>query len=420
MRDSQRDMLPWVLCLLLAFSVRPAHAQRPVDGMRAALSRADSVIAGEIDRGFVPGAVLLVSLNGDVVFEKAYGHARLYEFDRSRTDTPELLTVDHLFDLASLSKVFGTTMAVMLLADRGVLDLDVPLYRYLPDFRGENKDSVTVRHLLSHTAGLEPWKPIYYHADQSGRALAYVTSLPLAYSVATARHYSDLGFMLLGAVVERLTGESLDSFLERSLYGPLQLETVTFRPLEKGHTLIAATSHGNPYERRMIEDDNFGYKTDEDPASFTGWRNYVLQGEVNDGNAFHAFEGVAGHAGLFGTAKDLSVLLQVLLNKGRYGGSVIFRPETVNLFLKPDHTGSGLGWAMAPDIIGVEYPGAFGHSGFTGTHVVAIPELDLSIILLTNRQHGGPLPSGYYPNTSGLFSRIADMIVNGALKQSAE
>lgn len=420
MHEKLRPVLLWVGFLAIVFASRPAHAQRSTDRMRAALTHADTLIAREVDRGALPGAVFLVSIDGEIAFQKAYGHAWLYEYGGERTNTPELLTIDHLFDLASLTKVFGTTMAVMQLADREALDLDTPLYHYLPKFRGESKDSVTVRHLLSHTAGLEPWKPIYYHADQKEESLEYVSSLPLAYPVGKERHYSDLGFMLLGAVVEQLSGESLDSFLNRNLYGPLDLETVTFRPLDRGHVLITATSHGNPYERRMVADDNFGYYCDEDPDSFTGWRDYVLRGEVNDGNSFHAFEGVAGHAGLFAAASDLAVLLEMLLNHGRRGDILFVRPETVDLFLRPDLTGNGLGWAMSPEIIGVDHAGAFGHSGFTGTHVVAIPEYNLSIILLTNRQHAGTLPSGYYNDTSNLFSQITGELVRGARKQALE
>ncbi|MDX1741617.1 MAG: serine hydrolase, partial [Rhodothermales bacterium] len=303
--------------------------------------------------------------------------------------------------------------AVMRLVDRGDVHLDAPVKQYLPEFNGQHKDSVTVRHLLLHAGGLSQWRPVYYHAKSAVEARAFVTSAPLAYPVGRERRYSDLGFMLLGYIVEAVSGQTLDEFLAEEMYGPLDLRSTAFNPVARGLGPFAATSHGNPFERRMVADDGFGYLCEEDPDSFTGWREYSLVGEVNDGNAFHAHEGVAGHAGLFSTAGDLQILMNVLLEKGRSEGRQIISRVTVDSFLTPGLFGNGLGWIMSPEILGQEMAdsGAFGHTGFTGTYVLGLPEHDVSIILLTNRQNLGVGSDTRYNNVNPLRRLVSTAIV---------
>src|SRR5438034_11492952 len=163
-----------------------------------------------------------------------------------------------MFDLASVSKVVATTMGRMLLVDRGKIELDAPVYRYLPDFRGPHLDSITVRHLLSHSAGLVQWQPLYYHASNIAQTYAVIRDMPLEWGVGDARHYSDLGFMLLGYIVERVSGQRLDSFLEQNLSRPLRLRSMTFNPKSHGFTDFAATEQGNVYEKHMVYDSTFG------------------------------------------------------------------------------------------------------------------------------------------------------------------
>ncbi len=163
----------------------------------------------------------------------------------------------------------------------------------------------------------------------------------------------------------------------------------------------------------MVADDDFGYLCDEDPEAFTPWRDYVLAGEVNDGNAYHAHGGLAGHAGLFSTASDLQVLLDLLLNKGVYTGRRLLSEEVVETFLTKDRFGHGLGWAMSTDVIPVDDlpEGTFGHTGFTGTYAVAVPAYGLSIILLTNRQNVGVDASGYYNSVTPLRRSITELMI---------
>jgi CubicO group peptidase (beta-lactamase class C family) len=295
----------------------------------------------------------------------------------------------------------------MLLVDDGALALETPLREHLPDFVGGGKDDITARHLLTHRAGLQQWQPIYYHAAEAQAAYAHIRDLPLAWDVGEGRHYSDLGFMLLGRLVERISGQRLDAFLRRRLYDPLGLDRTGFHLVVGGpEATQAATSHGNPYEHRMVHDSTFGYVYRGDPRAWDGWRRRTLVGEVNDGNAFHAFGGVAGHAGLFSTAQDLKVLLKVLLGRGVHAGTRVLRTETVDLFLADAGDDQALGWQL-PDYAP---PGSFAHTGFTGTFVLGEPRDGLAVVLLTNRQNLGLDSAWAYPDVGPLQRELVDIL----------
>ncbi|MFL5499585.1 MAG: serine hydrolase domain-containing protein, partial [Gemmatimonadaceae bacterium] len=197
---------------------RPVPAAIVVDpALARGIATADSLVAAAIGK-LTPGAVLLVSKNGKVVHERAFGFAQLNDYDGRPLAAPPAMRTSTMFDLASVTKVMATTMGVMVLVDRGQIDLDAPVYRYLPDFRGPHLDSITVRHLLSHSAGLVQWQPLYYHASSSAQTYAVIRDMPLEWGVGAARHYSDLGFMLLGHIIERVSGQSLDRFVDEQLY----------------------------------------------------------------------------------------------------------------------------------------------------------------------------------------------------------
>ncbi len=402
--------------------------------------RADAIVSEWVADGRIPGAVLLVARDGRIVFEKAYGWAQVYEYDDGqygasaageprptairRLADPRPMTTDTIFDLASVTKVMATTFAVMLLVDAGELDLDAPVATYLPDFRdneatlardprGAGKGMITIRHLLTHRAGLDQWQPIYYDADNAEQAYDYIRDRPLGWPVGSGRHYSDLGFMLLGIVVDRVAGQPLEVFLEERLYGPLGLTTTGFRPSTQSDIPsparpFAATSHGNPYEHRMVHDPGFGYLIEGDANAWNGWRRYTLAGGVNDGNAYHAFGGVAGHAGLFSTAADLQVLLQVVLNRGEYGARRYLSAETIDRFLTTTGDGQALGWQV-PDGLP---PGSFAHPGFTGTYVAGIPSANVGVILLTNRQNLGVDDDGQYPAIGELQTAVTQAVLD--------
>jgi CubicO group peptidase (beta-lactamase class C family) len=315
-----------------------------------------------------------------------------------------------MFDLASVTKVMATTFGVMLLVDQGKIDLDAPVYRYLPDFRGPHKDSITVRNLLQHSAGLVQWQPLYYHASNTAQTYAAIRDMPLEWGVGAGRHYSDLGFMLLGDIVSRVSGEPLDAFLTRELYRPLGLTHITFVPRAHGFTDFAATEQGNTYEHHMVYDSTFGYRYRGDPTAWNGWRHYVLDGETDDGNSWYANHGIAGHAGLFATAADLRVLLDLLVNRGEYGGHRYITASTVDRFLTRDRFDNYLGWMLPANLP----PGSFAHNGFTGTYVLGVPRDGLSIVLLTNRQNMGTDARGYFPDVAPLQRAVGAAIVRGA------
>lgn len=398
-------VLPLFLSALISCSGNSSH-------LLPALVSADSIIQAVVAEEHIPGAVVLIAQHGKTIYQKAYGSAQRYDYGLQRMDALLPMTTEHRFDLASLTKVFATTFGIMFLVDQQKVDLDAPLFTYLPAFRGPGKDSVTVRHLLTHSAGLYPWKPIYYHADNAQDTYAYISRLSLLHPVGKERHYSDLGFMLLGYLIEEVSGQPLDMFLRNALYKPVGLKMTAFNP-PPGGPGFAATSHGNPYEYHMVADDDFGYLCDENPETFTSWRDYVLAGEVNDGNAYYAHDGLAGHAGLFSTASDLQLLLDLLLNKGTHAGQRLLSEAVVETFLTKDRFGHGLAWAMSTDVIPVDDlpDGSFGHSGFTGTYAVAVPAYGFSIILLTNRQNVGVNASGYYNSVAPLKKSITELMI---------
>ena len=421
-RWPRRLQVALVMCLGVGAACESAPTPSP-------FTEADSLVAAWVNEERIPGAVLRVEQRGELVFERAYGAAELYSYGDgqyeepgglARLDDPRPMTPATVFDLASVTNVMAPTLAIMVLVDRGDVDLDAPVSNYLADFVGEGRDDITPRHLLTHTSGMPQWVPTYYHASNPDQAYAYVRTLPLEWPVGEGRHYSDLGFMLLGRIVEAVDGRPLDDFVASAVHGPLGLTDTGFRPTTRrgtatsaagaSGTAFAATSHGNPFERRMVHDPSFGYTIVGDPTSWDAWRERTLLGEVNDGNAYHAFGGVAGHAGLFSTARELSVLLSLILNEGEHGGQRYLSPETVRGFLEPALDGQALGWqlpAYAPR-------GSVGHTGFTGTFVLGVPGQALSIVLLTNRQNAGVDAETQYPDIAPLQRAVTRSIAGAS------
>ncbi|MEP7324242.1 MAG: serine hydrolase domain-containing protein, partial [Saprospiraceae bacterium] len=323
---------------------------------------------------------------------------------------PEVMTNHHLFDIASLTKVTGTTTSIMLLADRGLLQVDDPVSRYIKAFLAPDKNKITLRHLLTHTAGLYEWYPLYYRASDKEACYKVIEDLPLKFPVGAGRHYSDLGFVLLGHIVELVSGMSLEDFMKQNIFTPLAMNHTMYNPLSKGMTKdIATTSAGNPYEKRMVYDSTLGFQVKEiDPASWNGWRMYNLKGEVNDGNAWYANKGVSGAAGLFSTVEDLQKLVDMLMAKGKIKSGQFISSKTIEKFLTKDQFKNGLGWMMDPESSFMKNApaGSFGHTGFTGTSITVVPAYQTSVILLINRQNEGLLNGKEYYNVSPLRMKV--------------
>jgi serine-type D-Ala-D-Ala carboxypeptidase len=323
------------------------------------LAKIDHVIERGIKAGGYPGASVVVGRRGAAVWEKGFGHIGWSSSD------PEV-TANTIYDLASLTKVVGTTTAVMLLFDENKIALDEPVKTYLPEFSGGNKDLVTIRMLLEHRSGLPAGRDLWRIADSPDDARRAVLATPLAFKPGRFEEYSDLGADVLGFIVERVSGQPLDAFLDRRVFKPLGMSETTFRP--------------DPVLRSQIA------PTEQNPV-----RGYPLRGEVHDENA-KALGGVAGHAGIFSSAADLSVFAQMMLNRGEYQGTRLIKESTVELFTKNTAARGtrALGW----DTCGHQgscgkylNDNAYGHTGFTGTSLWIDPDREMFVILLTNRVH---------------------------------
>ena len=324
----------------------------------ARLANIDRVIERGIKAGGYPGAAVVVGRKGAAVWEKGFG--RLGWTSDAGAVVPERT----IYDLASLTKVVGTTTAVMILFDEGKIHLDDRVVQYIPEFGGGAKDNVTIRMLLEHRSGLPAGRDLWRLASTPEEARAAVISTPLFAAPGQYFEYSDLGADMLGFVVEAVSGEKLDQFLDTRVFGPLGMSDTRFRPDASLRGRVAPTELNPP-------------------------RGYPLRGEVHDENAY-ALGGVAGHAGLFSTASDLAVFAQMLLNGGSYNGTRIVADSTVRLFTRRAAGTRALGWdtCAGKGSCGTYLSSsAYGHTGFTGTSLWIDPEREVFVVLLTNRVH---------------------------------
>lgn len=303
------------------------------------LTAIDDIVENYMGQGYFPGATIVVARGGKIVYEKAYGYAMLNDMG-VRLDDPRPMQMDTMFDMASCTKIMATTQSIMKLYSEGKIDLNATVASYIPEFAKNGKENVTVHQLLTHTSGLPQWKAMFLYIEKDkAKVLDYICNCELMFAPGEEK-YSDLGFQMLGFLVERITGRSMDEYVKNEIYKPLGLKRTTYLPLANGFTTedVAATSFGNPYEYAMVDEidyPGFGYDCTADLdafRTFTGWRNYTLQGECNDGNAWMANGGVAGHAGLYSDAEDLAVLCQAMLNGGIYKGVRLYKKEVIDEF----------------------------------------------------------------------------------------
>ena len=336
----------------------PSKAPKAVGMSAARLQAIDRIVARGIKEGGYPGASVVVGRKGAAVWEKGFGTLG-WSKTSGRVDAGETV-----YDLASLTKVVGTTTALMILFDEGRVDLDAPVAKYLPAFTGGFKDSVTIRQLLTHRSGLPAGRDLWRSARNPQEARLMVIDAPLSCKPGSCYIYSDLGADLLGMVIETVSGAGLDQFLEERVFSRLGMADTYYRPNDSLKSRIAPTEVMPP-------------------------RGYPLQGEVHDENAY-ALGGVAGHAGLFSTAKDLAVFAQMMLNGGTYDGVRIVSDSAVSLFTTRAAGTRALGWDTADGDGGAgRYltERAYGHTGYTGTSLWIDPDREMFVILLTNRVH---------------------------------
>jgi CubicO group peptidase (beta-lactamase class C family) len=337
---------------------------------RKQLDRIDAAVAASLKHGDCPGAVVLVVHEDEIVFRKAYG---------SRAVKPESvpMTVDTVFDLASLTKPIATATSVMLLLEQEKLKLSDTVGKHWPAFAANGKEDVTIEHLLLHTSGLTADNAVTDYADGRAKALERIAALKLEAPTGTRFRYSDVGFIVLGELVEKIGGMPVDRFARKHIFEPLKMTNTTFTPPEEWRKRIAPTG---------LRDDK------------------IILGEVHDPRAFK-LGGVAGHAGLFSTADDIARYCRMILRGGELDGTRILTEKTVKLFTEPHEVkgaankdgaipklARSLGWDVDTSYSaqrGTLFTKGegFGHTGFTGTSVWIDPGTKTAVIVLTNRVH---------------------------------
>ena len=357
---------------------------RPVTGLTQAapealgllsshLRRIDDAVHAAIQSKEIPGAVVLVARHGRIGYLKAFGN-------RAVGGQPEPMTLDTIFDLASLTKVVATTPAIMTLVEEGKIRLDDKVKRYLPLFIGGGKENITLRELLTHYSGLRA------DFDLSKVWTGYDATMQELYGETTQSEpgreflYSDLNFITLGEVVRVVGGQPLDVFVKEHIYSVLRMNDTTYNPPESWRPRIAPTE---PRDRSL----QYLKGHDDSAAS-----QVILRGEVHDPTAWR-MGGVSGHAGLFSSARDTAIYAQMLLNRGRYQGVRVFSPLTVRAMTTPQSPkGSmalrGFGWDIETGYSsprGDLFADGYGHTGFTGTSLWIHPATETFIVILSNR-----------------------------------
>jgi len=371
----------------------------------------DDIIEAEIAMKGVPGGQLVIAKDGVIIKNEVYGTVKAYDH-KGEVNNAKAVDKNTLYDLASNTKMYTANYAIQKLVFENKLDIDAKIDEIIPGFSEFDpmKAELTVRHLLTHTGGFIP-DPQYHNEnylhpvkqgdqtvhllDQNNdgindvftqdpdKMLEMVKKTPLEYTPGTKNVYSDVDYILLGMIVESISGLDLETYCQKNIFGPLGLKNTMFNPLQKGRDKenIAAT-------------ELFG-NTREGNVTFKNVRTEVVQGEVHDEKAFYSMGGVSGHAGLFGTAEELAVLMQVMINGGGYGNVKLFDQHTIDTFVTPSGTNDtyGLGWRRQGDggygwSFGKQASDStIGHTGWTGTSTNINIDEDLLIVWLTNTKN---------------------------------
>ncbi|MGH8957174.1 MAG: serine hydrolase domain-containing protein [Acidimicrobiia bacterium] len=359
------------------------------------------LLTGAVDAGTVPGAVALVRLQGEVIWHDAFGLAA------ATLEPPRPMTPETIFDLASVTKPLVGATLTLALVDRGILSLDQEITTVLPELAKAQRKGVTFRRILSHTSGLPGWRPLYVWARDRNEILGVIDRLGLATDPGTRFEYSDLGFVILGLALERITGRGLEESASDLVFGPLGMSRTGYLPPSTKEG-FAVTEEGNAFEKGMA---------DWAGMEFSGWRTDFYPGEVNDGNTHYALGGVSAHAGAFSNASDLGLYGEMWIGALAGRDSRVLSKGIARLATSeqaPHGARRGLGWDLmktgGPTLAELSRadagffppaetpwlprssgellsPSSFGHTGFTGTSMWIDPERELVAILLTNATH---------------------------------
>ncbi|MBI3004662.1 MAG: serine hydrolase [Ignavibacteriales bacterium] len=354
------------------------------------LKLVDDVINSAAKDSAFPGAVLLVAKDGIVVYNKGYGFFDYAVYSKSVHENT-------IYDLASVTKVISTTSAIMRLVDDGKLSLNDPIVNHLPQFGQRGKEKLTVYNLMVHNSGLPAWRRFYDFCTTPQCVLDSVFASPLVYKTGDSTIYSDLGLITIGKLIEKITGVGLDKYVDSVFFKPLGMRNTMYNPASDLWDRIVPT-----------EVDTFWQRT-----------GIAVRGRVHDENAA-VLGGVSGHAGLFSTTSDLSIMLQMLLNGGTYGGRRFIKEETVKQFTtrQSDKSSRAIGWdtkssdrSFSGTLTSTK---TFLHTGFTGTSVVVDPEKKVIIVFLTNRVH----PSRASTKIFDVRPRVHDAVLNALVREN--
>jgi uncharacterized protein YbbC (DUF1343 family)/CubicO group peptidase (beta-lactamase class C family) len=367
------------------------------------LAKIDEAVLESIARKETPGAVVLVARKGRIVYRKAFG-------DRAIEPKREAMTVDTIFDLASLTKIVATATSIMILVERGKVSLADPVALYIPEFAKNGKERITVEQLMTHRAGLPPDNEIGDYVGKTVDPLSLIYELRPSYEPGTRFVYSDVGFIVAAEIVRRVSGKPFHIFARQNIFGPIGMKDTFF-----GTRLInAMVSKGSLPAQTFEAMDEITKRIAPTENREGRW----MRGEVHDPRAYE-MGGVAGHAGVFSTADDLAIFCQMILNKGEYNGVRVLSPYSVERMVSaqtlPTSQMRGIGWDINTSYSsnrGDLFPvGTFGHTGFTGTSIWLDPAGETSVVLLTNRLH---------PNGKGDVTRLRSFvasIVAGAITE---
>jgi uncharacterized protein YbbC (DUF1343 family)/CubicO group peptidase (beta-lactamase class C family) len=356
------------------------------------LAKIDSAVLESIARMETPGAVVLVARKGRVVYRKAFG-------DRAIEPQREPMTIDTIFDLASLTKVVATATSIMILVEQGKVSLADPVARYIPEFAKFGKERVTVEQLMTHRAGLPADNEIADYVGKTIDPLELIYDLRPSYEPGTRFVYSDVGFIVAAEIVRRVSGESIDRFAREKIFVPLGMRETFYGSKLKYYWLDS-----------MVVPDEEQRQTAMRVAPTEMREGRWMRGEVHDPRAYE-MRGAAGHAGLFSTADDLAIFCQMIVNKGEFNGTRILAPFTVERMTSahslPTSQMRGIGWDVNTAFSsnrGDLFPvGTFGHTGFTGTSLWIDPVSETFVVLLTNRVH---------PNGRGDVTRLRSFVAS--------
>ncbi|HSQ21079.1 MAG TPA: serine hydrolase, partial [Blastocatellia bacterium] len=360
------------------------------------LAKIDEAVLESIARKETPGAVVLVARRGHIVYRKSFG-------DRAIEPRREAMTVDTIFDLASLTKIVATATSMMILVERGKVSLADPVALYIPEFGKNGKERISIEQLMTHRAGLPPDNEIADYVGKTVDPLQQIYDLRPSYEPGTRFVYSDVGFIVAAELVRRVSGKRIDTFAREAIYSRLGMNDTDFRPIPVSGSTSAA-------HKQIERSDPIMATADYRFAPTENREGRWMRGEVHDPRSYE-MGGVAGHAGLFSTADDLAIFCQMILNQGEYNGARVLAPYSIERMVSaqnlPTSQMRGIGWDINTSFSsnrGDLFPvGTFGHTGFTGTSVWLDPASETFVVLLTNRVH---------PNGKGDVTRLRSFVAS--------